>query len=214
MASQAVKKHSTLPKFTEDVTSKTGPTPLSYSLTELSQIVVSNASRGSILPKLTDAQRQLITESYGEPDELYTPEVAKSKLTDFFDVFDDAFYFGSLKKHVNLDIRTKPTGEDTVLEKFEEANAFQCDYFHDDVERGERTPSQLCPSRLTSIDSGKKPRVVLMLFHPNTRLFPRQKQSGDKINGAHLRYWMSALVHEMLHAFFQLYSCSCWSQFW
>jgi len=162
MASQAFKKHTTLPKFSEDIATETGPIPLSYSLKDLSQMLVSNAFQPT-LPKLTEAQRQLITDF--SKDDFYSKEVVKSKLTEFFDILDDTFYFGLLKHHLDLDFRIEPTGKDEMFENHEGVSGFSCDHFLNDIERGERTADALCPTRITSIDPSAKPRLVLFLFH-------------------------------------------------
>lgn len=160
---QEHKTHGKLRSFTKDLQTKTGPIPLSYSVSKLSKIIVANASN-PFFPKLTPEQQEFFVETQ-EQTEFTGEKCVVDTLQRYFEIFDDALYFGLLKNHVDLDVRTKFTGRRQEDEK--DVQGWWADGFATNIQRGCRTPSTLTPN-------GEKSKIVLKLFdqHPE---FPQQR---------------------------------------
>lgn len=193
MTTQATKTHTTFPSFADDFRSAAGVTPLSYSVSDLTQILITNASRSLYLA--TDEQRFIAKSLH-----TYRAFDIEQTLGTFFRLFDDMFYFGLLKDKVSLEIRTKPLG----LPLEETINGSYDDVLHGLMEKGSRTATMLAPNE-------GKPKIVILVFKTPYLGDPSNMDSSE-VFAAQVRFGIGTMLHEMLHAFFDIYACKCWKR--
>jgi len=110
-----------------------------------------------------------------------------------------------LESRIDLDIRIEDSGKERGSSN-EDAQGYYTDRWKSTVKKGSRTPQKLCPL------DGQKPGIVLMLF--NTPRIPAVSVPGRKcpeeFNPNLARFWFGCLLHEMIHAFFSIFTCACW----
>lgn len=179
MATQGEKKHSMpLPLMSNELHN---PRLFRYDVREVSALLLAHIETKPFRARLTPRQIPFIRVMPSAPPEHAEKEYIHSIMSEWFKIFDEAYFFGALSALVTIRVR-----ESNPRDQMEGDKTGELGSYHSNWQDRTRSPENRGPSC-----------IHVRLYN---QVGPWEKRICEYIN---------ILPHEMIHAFLDLFSCGC-----